>query len=88
MCEGKVGTFKPLDSESKKVPFSWQERYVFLFLGIKQCACGHLKLSEKQDEVDPLRLQYKNTILSLYILFVFLTENTICNTDTTTHDQY
>ena len=62
----------------KRYLFLGKKGMFFMFLGIKECACGHLKLSEKQDEVDPLRLQYKNTILSLYILFVFLTENTTC----------
>jgi hypothetical protein len=36
---------QPLDSATParppKVPFFWQERDVFMFLGEKNCACGH-----------------------------------------------
>ena len=34
------GIFKPLDSESKKVPIPGRERSVFVFLCVKKCACG------------------------------------------------
>ncbi len=38
------GMSQPLDSATPgrppKVPFFWQERNVFVFLGEKNCACG------------------------------------------------
>jgi hypothetical protein len=39
------GMSQPLDSATPgrppKVPFFWRERYVFVFLGENNCACGH-----------------------------------------------
>jgi hypothetical protein len=41
------GMSQPLDSATPtrppKVPFFLQERYVFMFLGEKNCACGHYR---------------------------------------------
>ncbi len=40
-----LGMSQPLDSATPgrppKVPFFWRERYVFMFLCSKNCACGH-----------------------------------------------
>jgi hypothetical protein len=40
------GMSQPLDSAMRarppKVPFFWWERYVFVILGEKNCACGQL----------------------------------------------